>query len=272
MGSVTFTDSYTQGGTTTKTVMGTVALPPVSAGVGQAMATFTTASLAQAAHSLRVIYNGDTAAPFPLPGSFPFRGQWLPSTSAVYGLPVRGDTTTATLIANPPAGQKAGSTITFLDSLTATAGGVVHGGIVIFKDGTRVMGTTSVDIRSKATLITSIAGPIGTHSITAYYAGSQNFNASTSNTLAYTITAHSATTNFAVASMGVNPVGTITATAPRAIGSVVFVWESSRPDTSGAVTADGTIESWSATNGTRHRLAGTLVRARSGEDWLGSIL
>jgi ELWxxDGT repeat protein len=193
LGSVTFTDSYTQRGITTNTTLGTVILPSVSAGVGQVQATFTTASLTQVAHSLHAIYNGDTAAPFPLPGSFPYRGQWLPSTSLVYGLPVRGDTTTATLSANPSSGQKAGVTITFVDSLTATAGGMVHGGIVVFKDGTSVLGTTSVDIRGKATLLTGIAGPVGTHSITAYYAGSMNFNASTSNTLAYTIMAHNAT-------------------------------------------------------------------------------
>jgi ELWxxDGT repeat protein len=272
LGSVTFLDSYTQGGITTNTTLGTVTLASTSAGVGQAMATFTTASLAQAAHSLRVTYNGDTTAPFPPPASFPYRGQWLPSTSAVYGLPVRGDTTTATLSANPPGGQRADSTITFLDSLTATAGGFVNGGVVTFKDGSKVLGASGVDIRGKATLLTSIAGPLGTHSITAYYAGNMNFNASTSNTLAYTITAHSATTNFAVASlMGVNPVVTIAPSAFRPRGSVVFVSESNRPDT-GAVSAGSGVEFWFTTNGRRRPLPGALVRARPREDWLGSVL
>jgi hypothetical protein len=119
VGSVTFTDSYTQGGLTTNTILGTVILPSVSAGVSQVQATAAACPTATngplerrsrrapgrrpaggqtagsaitfAAHSLQAIYNGDTAAPFPLPSTFPYRGQWLPSTSGVYGLPVRGD-------------------------------------------------------------------------------------------------------------------------------------------------------------------------------------
>jgi ELWxxDGT repeat protein len=89
LGSVTFTDSYMKGGVTIHRTLGTVKLSLVAAGVTQATATFTTASLAQAAHSLRAVYNGDTAAPFPLPSSGT-RAEWLPSTSPVYGLPVRG--------------------------------------------------------------------------------------------------------------------------------------------------------------------------------------
>ena len=194
VGSVTFTDSYTVGGITTNTTLGTVTLPSVSAGVTQAQATFTTASLAQHPHTLKAIYNGDTAAPFPLPASFPFRGEWLPSTSLGYGFVVQGDKTTGTLSANPSGGRKEGATVTFVDSLKATAGGTVFGGVVTFKDGTRVLGVTSVDIRGRASLLTSIAGPGGTHSITAFYAGSANFNASTSNTLLYAITPSGANT------------------------------------------------------------------------------
>ncbi len=36
---------------------------------------------------------------------------------------------------NPPGGQKAEASITFVDSLKATAGGTVFGGVVTFKDG-----------------------------------------------------------------------------------------------------------------------------------------
>jgi ELWxxDGT repeat protein len=280
VGSVTFTDSYTRGGVTTKTTLGTVTLPSVSAGVSQVQATFTTGSLAQAAHSLQAIYNGDTAAPFPLPNSFPYRGQWLPSTSAVYGLPVRGDTTTAILSANPPGGQIAGSAITFFDSVTATVGGPVHAGIVTFKDGTKVLGVTSVDIRGKASLVTSIAGPIGTHSITAYYAGSNNFNASTSNTLAYTIRAHNATALPLAPVLGGKGQGegaqhiaqqlhvlgpTLSPSPPtplpggergdgspalRGAGSVVFVGESSHPNASGAASTEAAVKSRPTSGGT----------------------
>jgi ELWxxDGT repeat protein len=275
VGSVTFTDSYTQGGVTSHTILGTVILPSVSAGVSQVQATFTTSSLAQAAHSLQAIYNGDTAAPFPLPSTFPYRGQWLPSTSGVYGLPVRGDTTTATLSAIPSGGQTAGSAITFIDSLTATAGGPVHGGIVTFKDGTKVLGSTSVDIRGKATLVTSIAGPIGTHSITAYYAGSMNFNASTSNTLAYTIRAANATTLF-LASVSGNGQGQWPALPAQKAGVFGAMPSHSPPGplpgasgaAPGAGTGEASTESRRTSAGAQHPAAGTLVKAQLDEDWL----
>jgi ELWxxDGT repeat protein len=89
LGNVTFTDSYMKGGVTIHCTLGTAKVSPVTPGETQAMATFTTALLAQAAHALQAIYNGDTAAPFPLPTSGT-RAEWLPSTSAVYGLVVRG--------------------------------------------------------------------------------------------------------------------------------------------------------------------------------------
>jgi ELWxxDGT repeat protein len=187
LGSVTFTDRHTVAGVTSTTTLGTVSLPWESAGGSQAQATFTTASLALHAHALNAIYYGDTTAPYPLPRSFPFRGQWVPSTSPDYGFVVQGDNTTGTLSANPPGEQKAGATITFVDSLTATAGGTVSGGIVTFKDGTRGLGVSSVDNHGKATLVASIAGPVGAHSITAFYNGNANFDPSTSNTVIYTI-------------------------------------------------------------------------------------
>ena len=68
-----------------------------------ATATFTTLSLVQGAHSLTVVYNGDTAAPFPLPTKFPFRGQWLPSMLAGYGLVVKPAQTAASLITSDAA-------------------------------------------------------------------------------------------------------------------------------------------------------------------------
>ena len=267
-GSVTFTDSYTVGGITTNTTLGTVALLSVSAGVSQAQATFTTASLAQHPHTLKAIYNGDTTAPFPLPASFPFRGQWLPSTSLGYGFVVQGDKTTATLSANPPTGQKAGATITFVDSLKATAGGTVFGGVVTFKDGTRVIGVTSVDVRGRGSLVTSIAGPAGTHSITAFYTGSANFNASTSNTLLYTISVAGAGASFVVGtSIEMNPVMTVSPPAVVPNSTVVFFGETNRQYLSEVVSARGPGPSRSTSNQAQHPLTGTLVRARHGEDW-----
>ncbi len=58
---------------------------------------------------LRAIYNGDTTAPFPLPASFPFRAQWLPSTSLAYGFVVKAATNSASLITNAGASHSSGT-------------------------------------------------------------------------------------------------------------------------------------------------------------------
>ena len=74
------------------------------------------------------------------------------------------------------------------DALTSPAG-VPHGGIVTFKDGSTVIGTTSVDLRGRATLVISTLQASGNpHTITAVYGGNGNFSPSTSNSLVYTIT------------------------------------------------------------------------------------
>jgi hypothetical protein len=195
VGTVTFTDTYTIGGVTTNTTLGTVTLPAVVPGVTAVQATFTTSTLAQANHTLRAIYNGDNTAPFPLPTAFPFRQEWVTSASAPFALPVTADTTTGTLSANPTNNSPFGSAVTFIDRLTSGNGGTVHGGTVVFKDGTTVIGTTSVNIRGTASLvITSLNVPGSPHSVTAFYNGSGNFKASTSNTVAYTIVPGASTT------------------------------------------------------------------------------
>jgi ELWxxDGT repeat protein len=88
-GTLTFKDTYMVGSLTVHRTLGTVTLPAVPRGTSVATATFTTSSLAQAAHSLTVVYNGDTSAPCPLPTQFPFRGQWVASSSPTFGLIVR---------------------------------------------------------------------------------------------------------------------------------------------------------------------------------------
>jgi ELWxxDGT repeat protein len=89
MGTVTFKDSFTIGGVTTNTTLGTVTLPLLAPGVVTANATFTTNSLAQATHTLSAFYNGDSTAPFPLPATFPYRAQWLTSNQTTVTLVVQ---------------------------------------------------------------------------------------------------------------------------------------------------------------------------------------
>jgi hypothetical protein len=245
IGTVTFKDSYTIGGTTTNTTLGTVSLPSASPGTTSVQATFTTSTLTQAAHSLSVFYNGDNTAPFPLPTSFPFRGQWLTSSVTGFGLVVQADQTTATLSANPASSQQLAQSITFVDSLTSP-GGAPHSGTVTFKDGTTVLGSSGVNIRGKATLIYNPSGSVkllaGPHTFTAFYAGSSNFKASTSNNLAYTITAGPSTTTITgpstspTTTITINNAFTLTAKVagatgfPAPTGSVVFVVESNHRD------------------------------------------
>jgi Bacterial Ig-like domain (group 3) len=269
----TFAVSITGANTFTYTVPNTLTTPATGTiqafalGISSATATFKTTTLAggnptAVGHTITAIYNGDNTAPFPLPTSFPFRGQWL--TSQAKGtLQVGADVTTGTLSANPgqiavtsaaalsgatslsvnalpaaiasgstltfgtttvtlsaaaaagattlhvnatsaaiPSGAFAdyndnapfGSSVTFVDTL-ASAGGTPHGGTVVFKDGTTVLGTTSVNIRGTAVLvINSLSVPASPHTITATFNGNGNFKASTSNTLTYTITPGASTT------------------------------------------------------------------------------
>jgi hypothetical protein len=182
-GTVTFFDTFTQGGITTHTTLGTVTLSPINPIA--ARATFTTSSLAGGNptaqnHLLQVVYNGDNTAPFPLPTSFPFRAQWLPSQTGNLPETISADTTTGTLSASPTNNSPFGSAATFIDKLTSTNGGAVHGGNVVFKDGTTVLGTSSVNVRGQASLIVnSLTVPGNPHTITAVYGGAGNFQGST---------------------------------------------------------------------------------------------
>ncbi len=190
-GPSTFT--YTVSNTLPASATGTITAAML--GINSASATFTASNLAQANHVLRVLYNGDNTAPFPLPltaleNDLAWRGQWVPSNSLGYGEQVLADTTTGTLTATPAMKSPTTGSVTFVDSLTSTNGGSVHGGTVVFKDGTLVLGTSSVDIRGRATLVVSASvlnvGP-NTNTITAVFNGNGNFKASTSGSLTYSI-------------------------------------------------------------------------------------
>jgi ELWxxDGT repeat protein len=107
IGTVTFLDSYTIGGVTTNTKLGTLTLPLVARGVTAVSAIFTTSSLAKGNHVLRVLHNGDDHAPFPLPTSFPFRDQWIPSNSVGHSQTVTAANAIDALSASPPPGPGA---------------------------------------------------------------------------------------------------------------------------------------------------------------------
>jgi Bacterial Ig-like domain (group 3) len=127
IGTVTFMDTYTVGGVTKITALGTVTLPSLAWGVTSATVTLKTSTLAQAAHTLTAVYNGDNTAPFPLPTSFPYRDEWLAS-KATGTINVQPSTSTWTLSPNATNNSTFGSSVTFVDSLASGTDVTPQGG------------------------------------------------------------------------------------------------------------------------------------------------
>jgi hypothetical protein len=132
------------------------------------------------AHSVTASYGGDTNFTTSTSGAqSEMVGQDSTATAvsadsnpAVFGQPV---TLTATVSAAPPG------------SGTAT-------GTVTFRDGTTVLGTSTVDAMGHAALA-ALTFSVGSHSITASYGGNTNFTASTSATFTETINPAGTTTS-----------------------------------------------------------------------------
>ena len=158
-GTVTFTD------TTTNTVLGIVTLSPTT--TGQAQATLTTTALAVGNHSITATYNGslDFAIGIPSP----------PATQTVV---VATSTMNLTSTANP---SRFGQTVTFRAQMSSDSGAIPTGQVV-FKNAGQVVATAFIDAAGLATFTTN-ALPVGTHAITAEYAGAPNFTASNTGSL-----------------------------------------------------------------------------------------
>jgi large repetitive protein len=157
-GTVAFTD-----GTTT---IGSVTLNNVG------RATFTTASLSRGNHAINASYQGDA--------------KFLSSSHTGFGETVLQDATTATVTAsaNPAV---VGTTVTFTAVVQANSPGAGKAtGSVVFKDFTTALATLTLNGAGQATFTTS-ALALGTHAITATYAGDTNFLASVSALLAESV-------------------------------------------------------------------------------------
>ena len=192
--SVTFTATVTTVapglGSPTGTVNFLDGATPLASNValnGAGVATFTTTSLSIGTHSITAVYSSDAN----------FNASTSPAVSQVVN---KASTTTAlTSSANPTAfGQ---STI-----FTATVAAVVPGsgtptGTVTFLDGATTLGTGTLNGAGVATFGTSTLS-VGSHTITASYAGDANFLASVSSPLTQTV--NKATTASTVVS-SVNP-------------------------------------------------------------------
>src|SRR5439155_1053879 len=80
-----------------------------------------------------------------------------------------------------------GQPVTFTATVTAKSPAAgTPTGTVTFKDGSRTLGTGTLDGSGQATFVTSTLA-LGSHSITATYGGSSTFNPSTSPTFTQTV-------------------------------------------------------------------------------------
>ncbi len=125
-------------------------------------ATATISNLGAGSYSITANYTADT--------------RFQPSNSAPMQETVVGADTATTLTASPnPAAVT--QTVTFTTQVRAAQGTVMPNGSVTLTDGTVDIGTVSLNANGIATFSVSTLS-FGTHAITAKYAGSANFNAS----------------------------------------------------------------------------------------------
>jgi uncharacterized repeat protein (TIGR01451 family) len=103
-----------------------------------------------------------------------------PATASLTVGAVSGTTTTLTSSANP---SMAGQGVTF--TAAATSGSGTPTGTVSFKDGGAVLGTAT--LVGGVAIFTTSTLTIGTHTITAAYAGNAGFSASTSGSVTQTV-------------------------------------------------------------------------------------
>jgi Bacterial Ig-like domain (group 3)/FG-GAP-like repeat len=160
-GTVTFLDGGTSLGTGTLN--------------GSGVATLTTSSLAQGAHSVTANYAGDA--------------NFFSSISPVVSVQVNGGAliSTTTAITGPTTGNT-GASITFTATVTPASGAAKPTGTVSFLDSATSLGTGTLSAAGVATLSISTLS-VGAHTITAKYGGDANFSTSTSSGLTITISA-----------------------------------------------------------------------------------
>ncbi|HEY6291622.1 MAG TPA: Ig-like domain repeat protein [Terriglobia bacterium] len=200
--------------------------------------TFTIATLAVGGHSITAVYAGNVD----------FSG----STSSVLTQTVNKPTssTTVTSSSNPSTWNHS---VTFTAAVTSSGG--VPQGTVTYKDGSTTLGTGTLGPGGKSTFtIATLA--VGSHSITAVYAGNVDFGGSTSPVLTQTVNKATSTTtvtsslNPSKSAQSVTFTATVTSGAGTPTGTVTFK--------DGATTlGTGTLSSGKATFSTSSLTVGT---------------
>jgi MYXO-CTERM domain-containing protein len=213
--SVTFTATVTTqstGGTPTGTVTFTDGGTPIGTSSlnGSGVATFSTTALTGGVHTIGAAYSGD-ADHDPASGSL------------VQTVDVGPSTTTLASAANPSVfGQPVQLTA------TVTGTGTTPTGTVTFLDGGAPIGSATLNGAGQATLTTSTLA-VGSHSLTASYAGDGNFAASTSSPLSQVVGEAGTTT-------------TVTSSSnPSVVGAPVTFSAQVVPVAPGAGTPAGTV-------------------------------
>ncbi|MDE1156648.1 MAG: Ig-like domain repeat protein [Acidobacteriaceae bacterium] len=171
-------------------------------------ATFQTSTLSVASHAITATYEGNT--------------NYDTSTSSAVSEVIR-QTNSTTVLAVSGTGL-AGKALSLTASVTSATG--IPTGTVNFMDGSTVVGTGTLDAKGSATASTSTL-TVGTHSLTAVYAGSSSYSTSTSEAFSQVIVlatpsltlggptgsvnvGTSAVFTATIASPGLTPTGTLT--------------------------------------------------------------
>ena len=170
-------------------------------------ATFTTAVLGVASHSLTAVYSGDAN----------FNG----STSAVRSQTVGIGSSTTTLTSSPNP-SSFGQTVTLTATVTGTGG--TPTGTVSFFDGATLLGTGTLS--GSVATFTSSAFSVASHSITAVYSGDASFIGSTApvqtQTVNKAVTTTSTVSSPNPSSFGQAVTATATVVGSGATGTVSF--------------------------------------------------
>jgi len=175
-------------------------------------ATFSTSTLTVGTHPITAVYVGDT--------------NFTTSTSSVLSQVVNQATTTTLTSSGTPSAS--GASVTFTATVAPSSGTVTPTGTVTFMDGTTTLGTETLNSSGVATFNTSTTTPlaVGTHSITAVYAGATGFASSTSSALPQVVVSQASTTALASSATtsvsGQSVTFTATVTPSAATGTVSF--------------------------------------------------